>query len=151
MMAKNVSEVYREVMTVEPPKSMTPGEEARYRYLFGELWIRPGLGRQERRWVTLVCVGFDTDQEAMDDQVYAALNSGDISLNEILEFILHFAVVLRVAEGVAHGGGGARAVGAPPARTWTGGDRVAEPGQRQPRTERLGTAIATGRRRNSGT
>ncbi len=92
MMAKNVSEVYREVMTVEPPKSMTPGEEARYRYLFGELWIRPGLGRRERRWVTLVCVGFDTDQEAMDDQVYAALNSGDISLNEILEFILHFAV-----------------------------------------------------------
>ncbi len=42
--------------------------------------------------MTLVCVGFDTDQQAMDDQVYAALNSGDMNLNEMLEFILHFAV-----------------------------------------------------------
>ena len=57
-----------------------------------EVWSRPGLGRRERRWVTLVCVGFDTDQQAMDDEVYAALESGDINVAEMLEFILHFAV-----------------------------------------------------------
>lgn len=57
-----------------------------------EVWSRPGLGRRERRWVTLVCVGFDTDQQAMDEEVYAALESGDISVAEMLEFILHFAV-----------------------------------------------------------
>jgi 4-carboxymuconolactone decarboxylase len=92
MTTRNASDIYREVMTQEPPQWTTPEEEDRYNYLFGELWGRPGLGRRERRWVTLVCVGFDTDQQAMDDQVYAALNSGDISLDELLEFILHFAV-----------------------------------------------------------
>ncbi len=92
MTTKNADEIYREVMTQEPPQSLGPEVEARHNYLFGELWNRPGLGRRERRWVTLVCVGFDTDQQAMDDQVYAALNSGDMSLNEMLEFILHFAV-----------------------------------------------------------
>jgi 4-carboxymuconolactone decarboxylase len=58
----------------------------------GVVGARPGRGRRERRWVTLVCVGFATDQAAMDEQVYAALNSGDITLEEMLEFILHFAV-----------------------------------------------------------
>jgi 4-carboxymuconolactone decarboxylase len=57
-----------------------------------DVWARPGISRRERRWVTLVCVGFGTDQQAMDDQVYAAMESGDINLDEMLEFILHFAV-----------------------------------------------------------
>jgi 4-carboxymuconolactone decarboxylase len=72
MTRNNASEVYAEVMRREPPQSLTPQEEARHSYLFGELWARPELGRRERRWVTLVCVGFDTDQAAMEDQVYAA-------------------------------------------------------------------------------
>jgi 4-carboxymuconolactone decarboxylase len=50
------------------------------------------LGTRDRRWVTLVAVGYNTDQQAMDEHVYAALNSGDIDLPEMLEFILHFAV-----------------------------------------------------------
>jgi 4-carboxymuconolactone decarboxylase len=50
------------------------------------------IGSRERRWVTLVCVGFDNDQAAMDEHVYSALNSDEISLDEMLEFILHFAV-----------------------------------------------------------
>jgi 4-carboxymuconolactone decarboxylase len=58
------------------------------------VWSRPGLGRRERRWVTLVVVAFDNEQSALDEQVYAALNSGDISLAEMLEFVLHFAVYL---------------------------------------------------------
>jgi 4-carboxymuconolactone decarboxylase len=57
-----------------------------------DVWARPGISRRERRWVTLVCVGFGTDQPAMDEQVYAAMESGDIDLDEMLEFILHFAV-----------------------------------------------------------
>jgi 4-carboxymuconolactone decarboxylase len=84
--------VYREVMTIAPPSVADPAEQARRDHLFGELWSGAALSRRDRRWVTLVCVGFDTDQQAMDDHVYAALNSGDISLEEMLEFILHFAV-----------------------------------------------------------
>jgi 4-carboxymuconolactone decarboxylase len=91
MATKSANDVYRDVMTADLPAAATPEEDARQVDL-GELWSRPGLGRRERRWVTLVCVGFDTDQQAMDDHVYAALNSGDIDLAEMLEFILHFAV-----------------------------------------------------------
>lgn len=90
MTGSPTDDVYREVMTVPPPAEIA--DPARHEYLFGELWARPGLGRRERRWVTLVCVGFQTDQQAMDDHVYAALNSGDIALSEMLEFVLHFAV-----------------------------------------------------------
>ncbi|SEP06991.1 carboxymuconolactone decarboxylase family protein [Trujillonella endophytica] len=92
MTTATTDDVYREVMTVDPPPAAGPDEAARREELFGALWSAPGLGRRERRWVTLVCVGFDTDQQAMDEHVYAALNSGDVSLEEMLEFILHFAV-----------------------------------------------------------
>jgi 4-carboxymuconolactone decarboxylase len=91
-MTTTPDDVYREVMTTEPPAAGSPDEQARHDRLFGELWSSPTLGRRERRWVTLVAVGFATDQQAMDEQVYAALNSGDITLEEMLEFILHFAV-----------------------------------------------------------
>jgi 4-carboxymuconolactone decarboxylase len=50
------------------------------------------LGRRERHWVVLVCVGFDTDEAAMGEHVHAALDSGDIDIAEMLEFVLHFAV-----------------------------------------------------------
>jgi len=91
-MTLTTEDVYREVMTVDPPTTADADEQARRDHLFGELWTGPALTRRERRWVTLVCVGFATDQQAMDDHVYAALNSGDISLEEMLEFVLHFAV-----------------------------------------------------------
>ena len=92
MTTTTADEAYREVMTVDPPATPGTAERARRDALFGDLWSAPGLGRRERRWVTLVCVGFGTDQQAMEDHVYAALNSGDITLEEMLEFILHFAV-----------------------------------------------------------
>ncbi len=91
-MTLTTDDVYREVMTVDPPTAADPGEQARRDHLFGELWSGPELSRRERRWVTLVCVGFDTDQRAMDEHFYAAQNSGDMTLEELLEFVLHFAV-----------------------------------------------------------
>ncbi|MGY1743872.1 MULTISPECIES: carboxymuconolactone decarboxylase family protein [unclassified Blastococcus] len=91
-MTLTTHDVYREVMTVDPPTGADRDEQARLDRLFGDLWAAPGLSRRERRWVTLVCVGFDTDQRAMDEHFYAAMNSGDMTLEEMLEFVLHFAV-----------------------------------------------------------
>jgi 4-carboxymuconolactone decarboxylase len=84
MTTANVDDVYREVMAADTPPAATPAQR--------EVWSRPGLGRRERRWVTLVVVSFDNEQQALDEQVYAAIKSGDISLEEMLEFVLHFAV-----------------------------------------------------------
>ncbi|MGI5330548.1 carboxymuconolactone decarboxylase family protein [Actinomadura nitritigenes] len=83
---------YREVMTREAPAPATPLEAAARDFVFGEVWPRPGLSRRDRRWVTLTCVGAADAPEPIDEHVYAALNSGDIELEAMLEFVLQFAV-----------------------------------------------------------
>ncbi|MCK9930734.1 carboxymuconolactone decarboxylase family protein [Frankia sp. Mgl5] len=88
------AQTYREVMTVEPPEAATPVEAAARDFVFGQVWSRPGLSRRDRRWVTLTCVAAADSPHPIDAQVYAALNSGDIDLEEMLEFVLHFAVYL---------------------------------------------------------
>jgi 4-carboxymuconolactone decarboxylase len=83
---------YREVMVSDAPPPVTP-------YLghgvvdsvFGELWDRPGLTRRDRRWITLACVGAAAADVPIEQHVYAALASGDISREEMQEFVLHFA------------------------------------------------------------
>jgi 4-carboxymuconolactone decarboxylase len=85
-------QTYREVMTVEPPAASTPFEQATFDFVFGEVWPRPGLSRRDRRWVTLACVAAADSPAPIEEHVYAALNSGDIALPELLEFVLQFAV-----------------------------------------------------------
>lgn len=70
----------------------TPFEEFTQRVVAEQVWARPGLSRRDRRWVTLTCVGAADAPGPIDDQVYAALDSGDTTIEELLEFVLHFAV-----------------------------------------------------------
>jgi len=83
---------YREVMLAEPPAVTSPYDQATRDFLFGEVWARPGLSRRDRRLVTLACVGGADATGPIADHVYAALASGDLTLEELLEFTLHFAV-----------------------------------------------------------
>ncbi|MEU4837538.1 carboxymuconolactone decarboxylase family protein [Nocardia testacea] len=83
---------YRSVMTVDPPEAGTPFERAVRDFVIDQVWSRPGLARRERRWVTLTCVGAADAPQPIEDQVFAALNSDDITIDEMLEFVLHFAV-----------------------------------------------------------
>ncbi|MFI5047994.1 MAG: carboxymuconolactone decarboxylase family protein [Acidimicrobiia bacterium] len=92
MATTNADDVYREVMTVEPTVVTTPFEAATRDFVFGQVWSRPGLTRRERRWVTLTCVAAADAQPPMEEHVYAALSSGDIEVEALLEFVLHFAV-----------------------------------------------------------
>lgn len=85
-------EAVYEVMTTRPAEIGSAFDEANQDFVFGEIWSRPGLSRRNRRWVTLTCVGAAVAPRAIDEQVYAALNSGDMTLDEMLEFVLHFAV-----------------------------------------------------------
>ncbi|WP_036495063.1 carboxymuconolactone decarboxylase family protein [Nocardia sp. BMG111209] len=91
-MPDRAQQIYREVMTIEPPEPATPFEAATFEFVFGQVWSRPGLSRRERRWVTLTCVAAADSPQPIADHVYAALRSGDITLPEMLEFVLHFAV-----------------------------------------------------------
>lgn len=85
-------DIYRTVMMTEPPASETPFEASDREHLFGNIWSRPGLSTRERRIITLVCVSEAVDNDAMNAHVYAALASGDLTIDEMTEFVLHFAV-----------------------------------------------------------
>ena len=84
--------MYCEVMTVEPEQVTSPYAESTLDFVFGHVWSRDGLSRRDRRWVTLACVAGADSVGPIDAHVYAALNSGDITIVEMLEFVLHFAV-----------------------------------------------------------
>jgi len=60
--------------------------------VFAEIWTRPGLTRKERRWIAITCACMTSAPVAMDAHFGGALRSGDISLEELREFVVHFAV-----------------------------------------------------------
>ncbi|MBA4022591.1 MAG: carboxymuconolactone decarboxylase [Gordonia sp.] len=83
---------YRAIMMMDPPRTNTAFVTAQQEFLLDRVWSRPGLSRRNRRWVTLTCVGAADAQKPIEDHVRAALSSGDIDIQEMLEFVLHFAV-----------------------------------------------------------
>lgn len=86
------AQTFRTVMTQEPSPPRTPFQSALRDFVFGEVWSRPGLSVRDRRLVTLTCVAAADSPEPISEQVYAALNTGDLSLETLLELVLHFAV-----------------------------------------------------------
>ena len=59
--------------------------------VFAEVWTRPGLTRKERRWISITCACMTGAPVAMEAHFGAALATGDISMNELREFVIHFA------------------------------------------------------------
>lgn len=59
--------------------------------VFGELWTRPGLADRDRRWISICCVCNAGNAMAIRQHLEAAVRSGDIALDELREFVLHFA------------------------------------------------------------
>jgi 4-carboxymuconolactone decarboxylase len=83
---------YREVMVSDAPPPLTPYlDQGVVDSVFGELWNRPGLSRRDRRFITIACVAAAAVDEPVQQHVYAALASGDISREEFCEVVLHFA------------------------------------------------------------
>lgn len=85
-------DTFKEVLgfTAQPPS--TPFTQAAQDFVFAEVWSRPGLDRRSRRWITLAAVTAAGAQTAMHTYAKAALDSGDITLEELREFVLQFAV-----------------------------------------------------------
>jgi 4-carboxymuconolactone decarboxylase len=59
--------------------------------LFGDVWSRPGLTRKERRLITIAVAGMTGVPAAIDGHVKAALQSGDLTREEMTELVIHFA------------------------------------------------------------
>lgn len=88
----SADDVYRQVFATDPPERATLLDAAAFDHLYGEVWSRPGLSIRERRLISLVCVAWDVDLAALDAHIYGALQSGDLSVDQLGEFVLHFAV-----------------------------------------------------------
>lgn len=83
---------YHEVMTTQGPDPVKPYYDGGVvGFVFGEMWPRSGLSRRDRRWITLACVGAMGAISPIETHVFAALNSGDCTLEELDEFNLFFA------------------------------------------------------------
>ncbi|MEZ0357888.1 carboxymuconolactone decarboxylase family protein [Mycobacterium sp. SA01] len=83
---------FADVMTFAAPQDDSPAATGLIDFVYGEVWSRPALSRRDRRFVTLACVAAADAEAPLRDHVYAALNSGDISITEMREAVLHFAV-----------------------------------------------------------
>ena len=93
----SVDDLYRTVMVVAPPDGESPLDAAERNHLLGDIWSRPGLSIRDRRFVTIVCASAAVDVGAIDAHVYAALASGDLTIEQMNELTLHFAVYSDVA------------------------------------------------------
>jgi 4-carboxymuconolactone decarboxylase len=86
-------ESFRKVcVSPAPPHETAFIELGVMNYCFGELWRRPGLDQRSRRLVTLVGASDSQAPSAVRSHTYAAMASGDLTRDEMLEFVAHFAV-----------------------------------------------------------
>lgn len=85
-------QMMKEIIDAAPPQKPTLLEESIRDFAFSEIWSRPGLDRRSRRWIALSAAAATGIAEPVEEYVHGALKSGDISLAEMREGVLHFAV-----------------------------------------------------------
>jgi 4-carboxymuconolactone decarboxylase len=84
---------FQAVMTTPGPRPSTPYFEAGIlNFVFGEMWMRPGLDQRSRRWITLVGVADSSASTPIRTHTYAAMASGNATLVEMQEFVLQYAI-----------------------------------------------------------
>lgn len=84
--------LYREIMATEPAEPTTPLAATSIDFVFAEIWSRPGLTRRERRLIAMACAAGADAFRTLGDHFYAALATEEFSIDELGEFVLHFAV-----------------------------------------------------------
>lgn len=61
-------------------------------FVFGEMWMRPGLDQRARRWVTMTGVADSSSTTPILSHTYAAMKSGNATREEMFEFVLQYAI-----------------------------------------------------------
>lgn len=84
---------YEHVMCAPAPPPRTAFFEGGIiNFVFCEMWSRPGLDQRTRRWITLVGVANSAARTPIRSHVYGAMMSGNASEEEMLEFVLQYAL-----------------------------------------------------------
>jgi len=82
----------RVACTPSPPPFSAYIEVGVLAFVFGELWTRPALDQRARRWLTVTCVAHSAADLPIRSHCYSTLASGDATREELLEFVLQFAI-----------------------------------------------------------
>jgi 4-carboxymuconolactone decarboxylase len=91
-----------ELLGAPAPTPRTLLEESWRDFIFAEVWTRPGLDRRSRFLISIASASCEGARpEVVDGYIRGALTLGDLTLGELREAALHFAVY----------GGWSRAVG----------------------------------------
>lgn len=86
---------YERIMTSESPEPTGAYIEAGVvGFVFGEMWRRGVLTARDRRFITLACVAACDAAIPVETHSWAALNSGDLTLEEFDELVLHLGTQL---------------------------------------------------------
>jgi 4-carboxymuconolactone decarboxylase len=83
--------MWREVMQADAPPVSDPYTELTTDHLMGRIWTRPGLARRDRRLVTLTIAAVTGQRDPLRNHLRASLESGDLSIEELHEWIVHLA------------------------------------------------------------
>jgi 4-carboxymuconolactone decarboxylase len=84
-------EIWREFWGFDAPPITDPYLQFTTDHLFGRVWARPGLARRDRRLVTLTAVAIAGQRDPLKGHLAAAVRSGDLSLTELHEWVVHLA------------------------------------------------------------
>jgi 4-carboxymuconolactone decarboxylase len=84
---------FKEVMVFPAPPPFSPYSEGGIlNFVFGEVWMRPGLDQRSRRWITLVGVADSGATIPIRTHTHAAMASGNTTHAEMREFVLQYAI-----------------------------------------------------------
>ena len=88
---EHARQVWREVMAHEPPEDFNDPYVAFTAGVFQNVWSRPGLSRKERRLISLTAIATRGSAEALPHHLGAALELGDLTKDELMEWVIHLA------------------------------------------------------------
>jgi len=94
-------QMYEEVMCSAAPPAASAYSDSLMNFVFGDVWNRPGLSRKDRRIIAICCVGAGDNRNLIDAHMRGAFASGDVTLAEMQEVVLHFTVYLGWDRGAA--------------------------------------------------
>lgn len=86
-----VRQIWRDVMANEPPENFNDPYMQFTAGVFKNVWARPGLTRKERRLISLTAIATRGSAEALPHHIRAALELGEITKDELLEWVVQLA------------------------------------------------------------
>lgn len=90
---RDADEAFIDAMKFAGPPPISPFFDAGLlNFVFGEVWVRPGLDQRSRRWLSLVGVADSTAEIPVKTHIYSAMASGNTTYDEMNEFVLQYAI-----------------------------------------------------------